>query len=31
MATHTLLLGGLPTPAAGFDVLLWNASQPQRT
>ncbi len=30
-AKHTLLLGGLHAPAAGFDVFLWNASQPQRT
>jgi hypothetical protein len=30
-AKHTsLLLGGLHAPAAGFDVFLWNASQPQR-
>ena len=30
-AKHTsLLLGGLHAPAAGLDVFLWNASQPQR-
>jgi len=29
-AKHTLLLGGLHAPTAGFDVFLWNASQPQR-